>query len=70
MAFEDTYIAFLQKLPGITEPVRRLNFKDKLKWTGIILLLYFVMGQVSIYGVDPQSFEQFQFLAILLANVT
>jgi len=68
MAFEDTYIAFLQKLPGITEPVRRLNFKDKLKWTGIILLLYFVMGQVSIYGVDPQSFEQFQFLAILLGS--
>lgn len=68
MAFEDTYLAFLGKLPGITEPLQRADFKTKLKWTGIILLLYFVMGQVAIYGIDPESMVEFQFLAILLGS--
>ncbi len=68
MGLQATYIGFLQRIPGITEPLERMSFKSKLKWTGIILLLFFMMGQITVYGVAPASFEQFKFLEIILGS--
>ncbi|MBU1135056.1 MAG: preprotein translocase subunit SecY [Nanoarchaeota archaeon] len=68
MSVGDTYISFLQKIPGITNPIKRMTFKDKLKWTAVILLLYFVMSQISIYGIAQKGYEQFQFLEVLLGS--
>jgi preprotein translocase subunit SecY len=68
MGLQATYIGFLQRIPGITEPLERMSFKSKLKWTGIILLLFFMMGQITVYGVAPASFEQFRFLEIILGS--
>ena len=68
MAFEDVYVTFLKRLPGVAEPLGRLTLKDKLKWTGLILIIYFVMSQISVYGVGQAAFEQFQMLAMLLGS--
>ncbi len=68
MSFEDSYIALLKKLPGITEPIKKMGFRDKLKWTGIILLVYFVMSQVTIYGIEQGTYEYFEYLQILLGS--
>jgi len=68
MAFIDGYLGFLQRIPGIANPIRKLTFKDKLKWTAIILLIYFVMAQISIFGISQTSFEYFQYLEILLGS--
>ena len=32
MALSDIYIKILQRIPGITEPLQRMTFKDKFKW--------------------------------------
>ncbi len=68
MGLQATYIGFLQRIPGITEPLERMSFRSKLKWTGIILLLFFMMGQITVYGVAPSSFEQFRYLEIILGS--
>jgi len=68
MGIQAAYIGFLQRIPGITEPLERMSFKSKLKWTGIILILFFMMGQITVYGVAPSSFEQFRFLEIILGS--
>ncbi len=68
MAFEESYIGLLKKLPGVTEPIKRLSFRDKLKWTGLILLIYFFMSQISIYGVSQSGYEYFEYLQILLGS--
>jgi preprotein translocase subunit SecY len=68
MGLQATYIGFLQKIPGITEPLERMSFKSKIKWTGIILILFLMMGQITVYGVAPASFEQFRFLEIILGS--
>ncbi|MFB6075560.1 MAG: preprotein translocase subunit SecY [Candidatus Aenigmatarchaeota archaeon] len=62
------YVELLKLLPGIEEPEKRLNFKDKLKWTGIILILFLVMGQVMIWGVDPQAIQRFEFLETIMGS--
>jgi preprotein translocase subunit SecY len=68
MAFQDTYIGILQKLPSVASPIKKLTFKDKMKWTTIILLIYFVLAQISVYGIESTSYEYFQYLEILLGS--
>ena len=68
MAFEDVYLGILHKLPGIQEPARSPNFKTRLKWTGLIVLAYFLMTQITVFGVASQGYEQFRFLSILMGS--
>lgn len=64
----DAYEAILKRIPGIAEPKVHLSFKNRLIWTGIILLLFLVMSQITVYGVAPQAFERFQFLEMVLGS--
>lgn len=68
MGLEDAYIGILKRLPGVTEPIKRQTFKEKLKWTGLILLIYYVMTQVTIYGISKTNYEYFKYLEILLGS--
>jgi preprotein translocase subunit SecY len=68
MAFEETYLAFLQRLPGVTEPGQTPNFKTRLKWTALVVIAYLVMTQITVFGVAQTGYEQFRFLTILLGS--
>lgn len=67
-AFEDKYIEVLKRIPGIVNPLRKLSFKEKLKWTGIILLVYYLMSQVLVYGINQAGVQRIQFLEIVLGS--
>jgi len=57
----------LFNLPEVAKPLeKRLPFNEKLKWTGIILLLFFVLGLVPLYGLGANSLSQFEFLSLIL----
>lgn len=57
----------LLNLPEVAAPTeRKLPFKDKLKWTGIILVLFFALGLIPLHGLGANSLAQFQFLSIIL----
>lgn len=55
-------------LPGVESPTHDQTFRDKLKWTGIILLLYFIMSEIVIYGADPQQIAQFEQLQAVMGS--
>ena len=56
-------------LPEVTPPTqRRLSFKEKLKWTGLILVLFFILGMIPLFGLDPGFVNQFEYLQIILAS--
>ncbi|MBI3190412.1 preprotein translocase subunit SecY [archaeon] len=65
MSFIDKIIS---KLPGVVEPKTHLNFKSRLKWTGIILLIFLILGQITVYGISPTSKQQFQFFEVILGS--
>lgn len=65
MEFLDNVIA---RLPGISEPKVHLNFKKRLMWTGIILLLFLILGQITLFGVGPTAKERFQFFELILGS--
>jgi preprotein translocase subunit SecY len=57
----------LLNLPEVAGPLeKRLPFKEKLKWTAIILVSFFLLGMVSLYGLGANSLAQFQFLSLIL----
>ena len=53
-------------IPEVAKPTGKLGFKEKLKWTLIILVSYFVLGVIPLYGTTPGALAQFQNLAVLL----
>jgi preprotein translocase subunit SecY len=64
MGFFDTII---QNLPNVASPSqKKLPFKDKLKWTLIILILFFVLGMIPLFGLGSNALQQFEFLSIIL----
>nr|MCK4930209.1 preprotein translocase subunit SecY [Nanoarchaeota archaeon] len=57
----------LYNLPEIKAPTqKRLAFKEKLKWTLIILVLFFILGLVPLYGLGANALQQFEFLSVIL----
>ena len=57
----------LTHLPEVAGPLqKKLSFKEKLKWTGIILVIFFVLGLVPLFGLGQNELERFEFLAIIL----
>ncbi|NQU98351.1 preprotein translocase subunit SecY [Candidatus Woesearchaeota archaeon] len=57
----------LYNLPEVEAPKqKRLSFKEKLKWTIITLVLFFVLGLIPLYGLGQNSLQQFEFLSVIL----
>lgn len=54
-------------IPEVVAPLeKKLPFSEKLIWTGVILVLFFALGLVPLFGMDPASVQQFEFLSVLL----
>jgi preprotein translocase subunit SecY len=57
----------LDNLPEVAPPKqKKLSFGEKLKWTLIILVLYFLLGMIPLFGLGSNALANFQFLEIVL----
>ncbi|MFH1682382.1 MAG: preprotein translocase subunit SecY, partial [Candidatus Woesearchaeota archaeon] len=64
MSFIDNLLSNLPEVRGPKQ--KRLAFKEKLKWTLIILVIFFVMGLIPLFGLGENALQQFEFLSIIL----
>lgn len=55
-------------LPEVKTPIHRQDFKEKLKWTAIVLVLYFFLTQVPLYGLSPLAVDQFAQMRAVMAG--
>lgn len=56
-------------IPEVTPPVeKKLGFNVKLKWTLLILALFFVLANIPLYGLAVNSLQRFQYLAIIMGT--
>jgi preprotein translocase subunit SecY len=55
-------------LPQVRSPDYRVPFREKLKWTGVILVLYFILGVVPLFGLSATAVDQFAQLRAVLAG--
>ena len=55
-------------LPEVKAPVHRQDFKEKLKWTAVILVLYFCLTQIPLFGLSLAAVDQFAQLRAVMAG--
>ena len=56
-------------IPEVKKPEeKKLDFNTKLKWTIIILVSFFVLANIPLYGLSVNALERFKYLAIILGT--
>ncbi len=58
-------------LPTVEKPTYKLSLNKKLIWTGVVLVIYFLLSSQlfgHVYGVSPNISSQFQGLAMLFGS--
>lgn len=64
MKFVDSII---KNLPEVSRPTqKKLSFKEKLKWTAIMLVLFFILGLIPLYGLGQNALQRFELLSVIL----
>jgi preprotein translocase SecY subunit len=53
-------------LPEVSSPIRKVSFNEKLFWTAMAMIIYLVMGRISLFHVGQTS--QFITLQIIFAS--
>jgi len=65
MQFKD----ILHNLPEVKTPTeKKLSFNIKLKWTLIVLAAFFILANISLYGLRTEALMKFEYIAILLGT--
>ena len=67
-AILDRFEGLLAAMPAVKSPEGHVHFKNKLIWTLAILLIYFVLANIPVFGLSPNSQDMFLFYRALLAG--
>ena len=60
---------FVRVMPEIRQPQREVSFKEKFIWTALVLIIYLVMSNIPLYGVQlDESTDYFYWLRVILAS--
>ncbi|MFQ6105862.1 MAG: hypothetical protein ACE5NL_02195, partial [Candidatus Hydrothermarchaeaceae archaeon] len=59
---------FLVRLPEVERPRYVLLFRDRMKWVGLVLLVYFLLKETSLYGLSPSAVDIFENVRAVMAG--
>src|SRR3989338_5185310 len=61
--------SIVYNIPEVRKPIeKKLSFNMKLKWTLLVLALFFIFANIPLYGLAQNSLERFEYLAIILGT--
>ena len=60
----------LALMPAVKPPEGHVHFKNKLAWTVAILILYFILANIPVFGLDSSSQDMFEYYRALLAGAS
>jgi preprotein translocase subunit SecY len=60
MSLKDSLEPIFNKLPAVASPEGHVHFKNKLMWTLGILVLYFALANVPLFGLSADSIDLFE----------
>ena len=55
-------------IPEVKSPVHREDFNEKLKWTALVLVIYFILTQIPLYGLSPGAIDNLAQLRAVMAG--
>jgi len=59
MSFKEDIEPILTRLPAVASPEGHVHLKKKLTWTAGILVLYFALSNVPLFGMSSESVDMF-----------
>mmetsp|Transcript_17419 Transcript_17419/g.45227 ORF Transcript_17419/g.45227 Transcript_17419/m.45227 type:complete len:472 (-) Transcript_17419:319-1734(-) len=60
---------FLQALPEVEAPDRKIIYRERLLWTGVVMLIFLVCCNLPLYGVPVnKSPDPFYWMRVMLAS--
>ncbi len=66
MSFKKIVRGFVRYLPEVKKPIKRLSLKQKLYYTLLILVIFFVLGAVPLAGLDQNLLGELEFLSMIM----
>lgn len=55
--------------PDISPPTKKISFNERLFWTAIVLIIYFIMSEIPLYGIGKAGAEDpFGALRVIFAS--
>ncbi|HIH40591.1 MAG TPA: preprotein translocase subunit SecY, partial [Halobacteria archaeon] len=57
--FRSTIDSLFRIIPTVKKPIGHVHFRTKLGWTIGILLLYFILMEIPMIGISPESIDYF-----------
>jgi preprotein translocase subunit SecY len=70
MTLRDTLEPFFNKLPAVASPEKHVHFKTKLWWTLGVLVLYFALANVPLFGMSKNSVDLFETYRAVIAGAS
>jgi protein transport protein SEC61 subunit alpha len=55
-------------LPEIKKPERKVSFNEKIFWTAIVLIIFLVMTEIPLFGIEKAASDQFGQLRVIFAS--
>src|SRR5512139_241126 len=55
-------------LPEIKVPERKVSFNEKIFWTAMVLIVYLVMSEIPLFGLESGITDKFSALRVIFAS--
>jgi preprotein translocase SecY subunit len=52
----------------IKKPQRKVSFNEKIFWTALVLVIFLIMTEIPLYGIDPTQSDSFGALRVIFAS--
>ena len=66
--FLNLFKPIARAIPEIKAPERRVRFNEKIFWTAIVLIIFLVMSEVPLFGVEKTALGELAALRIIFAS--
>jgi len=68
MSLLEAVSPILRILPEVTSPKRHISFKERITWSGLILIVYFMLSEIPLYGLPASIQDMFAGFRTVLAG--
>ena len=55
-------------LPAVKDPIKSPTVKQKMIWTGIILVIFFILGTIGLIGISPAASNMLAYYQMVMAS--
>jgi len=68
MSLQGALTPLFRLLPEVSSPKRHITLRERLIWSGVILIMYFILSEIPLYGLPATIEDMFSGFRTVLAG--